>query len=78
MWRAISPCMAPTGTPTARLSWKFDNYARSFPPYGHSVDDLRAIFGEITCPVLLFWGTESWLPDPEADGRASVIKNSAW
>ena len=31
--------------------------------------------GQIACPVLLFWGMESWAPDPESDGRAQVIKN---
>ena len=30
---------------------------------------------EITCPVLLFWGLESWLPDPETDDRVAAIKN---
>ncbi len=57
------------------LIWKFDNYARNFPPYGQNLDDLRSILMEITCPVLLFWGMESWAPDPEVDGRAKAIKN---
>jgi pimeloyl-ACP methyl ester carboxylesterase len=57
------------------LSWKFDNYVRSLPPFGHGVEELRSIFSRITCPVLLFWGLESWLPDPDADGRASAIAN---
>ena len=57
------------------LIWKFDNYARIFPPYGHHIEDFRAVLGEIACPVLLFWGMESWAPDPETDGRSSVIKN---
>jgi pimeloyl-ACP methyl ester carboxylesterase len=57
------------------LIWKFDNYARIFPPYGQNIDDMRAILGQIICPVLLFWGMESWAPDPEVDGRASVIQN---
>jgi pimeloyl-ACP methyl ester carboxylesterase len=57
------------------LIWKFDNYARIFPPYGFDREDVGAILSEITCPVLLFWGTESWAPDPDSDGRASVIKN---
>jgi len=57
------------------LIWKFDNYARNFPPYGQNLDDMRSILMEITCPVLLFWGMESWAPDPEADGRAKAIKN---
>jgi pimeloyl-ACP methyl ester carboxylesterase len=57
------------------LIWKFDNYARNFPPYGQNLDDMRAILNEITCPVLLFWGMESWAPDPETDGRAKAIRN---
>ena len=57
------------------LIWKFDNYARIFPPYGHHLEDFRAILGEIACPVLLFWGMESWAQDPETDGRAAMIKN---
>ena len=57
------------------LIWKFDNYARAFAPYGHNVDDVREILGQITSPVLLFSGMESWAGDPEADGRAKAIKN---
>lgn len=57
------------------LIWKFDNYARGFPPYGQNLDDFRVILAEITCPVLLFQGMESWAPDPEADGRVSGIRN---
>jgi pimeloyl-ACP methyl ester carboxylesterase len=57
------------------LIWKFDNYARPFSPYGHNREDVAEILGRITCPVLLFWGMESWSGDPEADGRAGAIKN---
>lgn len=57
------------------LSWKFDNYVHSFAPYGHNIDDQRAIYAEITCPVLLVWGRESWLPDPESEDRAAAIRN---
>jgi len=57
------------------LVWKFDNYARPFSPYGHNREDFVEILGQITCPVLLFWGGESWAPDPESDGRAHAIKN---
>ncbi|MGA2881771.1 MAG: alpha/beta hydrolase [Bryobacteraceae bacterium] len=57
------------------LSWKFDNYVRCLPPYGHDIDEQRAIYSEITCPVLLVWGRESWLPDPGTDDRAAVIRN---
>ena len=57
------------------LIWKFDNYARIFPPYGQQLDELKEIVGKITCPVLLFRGIESWAADPEADGRARAIQN---
>jgi pimeloyl-ACP methyl ester carboxylesterase len=57
------------------LSWKFDNYVRTFAPYGYNMDEQRAIYGEITCPVLLVWGRESWLPDPDTEDRAFVIPN---
>lgn len=57
------------------LIWKFDNFARPFPPFGQNMDDMRDLFGQITCPVLLFWGMESWAQDPEKDVRAAVIKN---
>ncbi len=55
------------------LIWKFDNYARGFPPYGQNLTDLREIASQITCPVLLFWGMESWMPDPEMDGHLGSL-----
>lgn len=61
--------------PGGTLTWKFDNYVRSMPPYGHGIEDQRAIYSEITCPVLLVWGRESWMPDPETEERATVIRN---
>ena len=57
------------------LSWKFDNYVRCLAPYGHNMDDQRAIYAEIACPVLLVWGRESWMPDPDTEDRASAIRN---
>jgi pimeloyl-ACP methyl ester carboxylesterase len=61
--------------PDGSFIWKFDNYVRCLPPYGHNMDEQRAIYAEITCPVLLVWGRESWLPDPDSDDRALVIPN---
>jgi pimeloyl-ACP methyl ester carboxylesterase len=57
------------------LIWKFDNYARGFAPYGYDTEDLRSIVSQIVCPVLLFWGMQSWMPDPEEDGRIRSIGN---
>jgi pimeloyl-ACP methyl ester carboxylesterase len=58
------------------LVWKFDNFARVFSPYGHHVQDAIEIYGQITCPILLFWGPESFLPVPEADARRKAIANN--
>lgn len=57
------------------LIWKFDNYARPFPPFGHNLDDFQEIIGHIACPTLLFWGEESFMSDPEQDGRTSALKD---
>lgn len=57
------------------LIWKFDNYARGFAPYGYELEDLSTIAGQITCPVLLFWGMQSWMPDPGADSGIQTIRN---
>ena len=57
------------------ITWKFDNYARPFPPYGTNIDDMKEVLGHIECPTLLFWGRKSWAQDPEIDGRAGVIRN---
>ncbi len=57
------------------IIWKFDNYARPFPPYGTNIADMKEVLGHIECPTLLFWGRKSWAQDPEIDGRATVIRN---
>ena len=58
------------------LIWKFDNYARLFPPYGHRIEDTVEIYEQITCPVLFFWGLESFLPVPHGDPRKQAIRNA--
>ena len=61
--------------PDGSLIWKFDNYARLFPPYGHGVEDSVEVYGRIICPILFFWGLESFLPVPEGDPRRGAIRN---
>ncbi|MGH9717004.1 MAG: alpha/beta fold hydrolase [Candidatus Acidiferrales bacterium] len=58
------------------LVWKFDNFARLFSPYGHRVEDTAEVYGKIACPVLLFWGLESFFPVPEDDPRRLAIRNN--
>lgn len=48
-------------------SWKFDNYTRPITPVDLGDAQLRAMWGRITCPTLLIWGTESFLPVPGED-----------
>ncbi|MEX0750984.1 MAG: alpha/beta hydrolase, partial [Dehalococcoidia bacterium] len=55
------------------LSWKFDNYVRLHSPYEFNIAEAREIWNQITCPVLLIRGSESWASDPEADGKASAF-----
>jgi len=56
--------------------WKFDNYVRATSPYLGSMRDARELWGEITCPVLLIRGEESWASDPAKDGRAAAFRNA--
>lgn len=55
--------------------WKFDNYVRASSPYLFNMVDAIDIWKQITCPVLLLRGTESWASDPEIDGRARNFQN---
>jgi pimeloyl-ACP methyl ester carboxylesterase len=57
-------------------SWKFDNYTRTFAPYRFDVDDMRALWQRITCPVLLIRGGDSWAGDPVDDGRMAVFQDA--
>ncbi|MGH7856852.1 MAG: alpha/beta fold hydrolase [Candidatus Binatia bacterium] len=55
--------------------WKFDNYVRAASPYLFNMKDARELWQQITCPVLLLRGTDSWASDPEKDGRATAFRN---
>jgi len=55
------------------FSWKFDNYVRFFTLTGLATEDIRQLWGEITCPTLLVRGEESWASDPVADGRTKYF-----
>lgn len=54
-------------------SWKFDNYVRFFTFSGLPTNEVRQLFGDITCPTLLVRGEESWASDPVADGRTQCF-----
>lgn len=55
--------------------WKFDNYVRAMSPYLFHAADAKSLWQQITCPVLLLRGTESWASDPDIDGRAHNFRD---
>jgi pimeloyl-ACP methyl ester carboxylesterase len=55
------------------IIWKFDNYARVFPPYGANLQEAAEILRQISCPTLLFWGRQSFAKDPETDPLAQEV-----
>lgn len=57
------------------LVWKFDNFVRNFPPYGMNLAEGASVLANITCPVLLFWGRQSFAQDPEMDPQTAAIKH---
>jgi pimeloyl-ACP methyl ester carboxylesterase len=57
-------------------SWKFDNYTRTFAPYRFDVDDMRALWKRVTCPVLLVRGADSGAGDPAEDGRMAEFQDA--
>ncbi|HEX7853600.1 MAG TPA: alpha/beta hydrolase [Sphingobium sp.] len=61
---------------SGEYGWKFDNYIRAQQPMDPSDPERRAIWGAITCPVLLFHGKESWARNPAEDGRADLFRHA--
>jgi len=57
------------------MIWKFDNFARLGAPYGMNVAEMSAALGCIQCPVLLFWGRESFAMDPELAGETAALRD---
>jgi len=55
------------------LTWKFDNFVRAISPYGFDQKETQEIWSQIRCPVLLFWGADSWTADPRKEGRIRAI-----
>jgi pimeloyl-ACP methyl ester carboxylesterase len=56
--------------------WKFDHYQRARAPYRLSPHDYIGLWSRITCPILLMWGDESFLPDPETAGLLAHFKQA--
>jgi pimeloyl-ACP methyl ester carboxylesterase len=59
-----------------RWRWKFDPLLGANVPVDLSHDQMKQVWGAIACPVLLFWGEESWASNPATDGRAAFFRNA--
>ena len=57
-------------------SWKFDNYSRADRPVGIDPEESFRLWSRIRCPTLLVRGLESWVGDPEEDGRAAHFRKA--
>lgn len=57
-------------------SWKFDPYMRQMGPTGFDPKEATGMLTDITCPVMLVRGENSWAADPEADGRVKAFENA--
>jgi pimeloyl-ACP methyl ester carboxylesterase len=58
------------------FSWKFDNYVRIFYPQRWDSEQMRQLWGRISCPTLLMRGSESWASDPAIDGRMDAFPDA--
>jgi pimeloyl-ACP methyl ester carboxylesterase len=57
-------------------SWKFDNYVRAMPPQDISAEERHRLWDNITCPVLLLHGANSWAVNPAESGDVDRFRNA--
>ncbi|HZZ87725.1 MAG TPA: alpha/beta hydrolase [Caulobacteraceae bacterium] len=57
-------------------SWKFDNYVRAFSPADFTQAEMQELWANISCPILLVNGKESWASNPATDGRIGYFKDA--
>jgi pimeloyl-ACP methyl ester carboxylesterase len=58
-------------------SWKFDNYLNVWPASQPRPEWMQELWGAITCPVLMFYGTDSFASNPEKDGRIRYFRDAS-
>jgi len=64
------------GTDDGRWQWKFDPLLSANAPVDLGLAQMRELWNAIACPVLLFWGEESWASNPAEDGRAAYFRDA--
>lgn len=57
-------------------TWKFDNYLNIWSSLDIPKEDLYEIWGAISCPMLMLYGTDSWATNPEKDGRIQYFNTA--
>jgi pimeloyl-ACP methyl ester carboxylesterase len=57
-------------------SWKFDNYLNVWPADFTPNQVIEDLWASIECPMLLFYGTNSFASNPESDGRIRHFKTA--
>ncbi len=57
-------------------SWKFDPWLHVWPVLDMPEAEVKALWGAITCPVLLFYGADSWASNPAEDGRLAHFRDA--
>lgn len=57
-------------------SWKFDPYIRISQTIDVTTPELHALWGEITCPVLLMAGLKSFAQSPAKDERMGLFRDA--
>ena len=59
------------------FSWKFDNYLNVWPILQFAQGEINKLWGQVECPVQLFYGTDSFATNPERDGRLGYFQNAS-
>jgi pimeloyl-ACP methyl ester carboxylesterase len=58
------------------FSWKFDNYIRAFAPARFAPDEVAHLWSRITCPTLLVYGADSFVPSAAKDGAIDHFRTA--
>lgn len=56
-------------------SWKFDNYVHVWTSPDWPTEQIYALWKAITCPILVFWGNNSFAQNPNKDDRLEQFSN---
>lgn len=57
-------------------SWKFDHYLHVWWITEPPLEEIHKLWRAITCPMLILHGADSWISNPERDGRADFFETA--